>query len=457
MGSPLLIKNGVIVNADGQRKSDALLRNGRIETIGDEIEIACGTIDASGMLLMPGGVDPHVHLSPFVDDFSSGSSAALAGGITTIGVMAFPDAGESVEATLLRHTRDAEASSGVDAVFHSVLNAEGPPDASILDAIAASGQSTFKLFTMLGQFDEAHEAYVELLRAARARNLMAMFHCEDAAVIARALSSTLRRTRTDFCCYEGTRPVLSEVKAVQKVIALCELTGCAVYIVHLSSAEGLKACMDAQQRGLPVFVETRPIYLHLSSEKYCQPDGRLYVSFPPIRALKDSDALWRGLANGAVHTLGSDHAPLLKRQKLDPAHDLEHPRPGVGNLEEMLPMFFSEGVVKRGLSLERFVAVTSANAAKLLGLYPRKGAIAVGSDADLNIWDPSREITIDARNQQSRADFSAFEGWRVTGAPRITIKGGVVVCEDGRSIAGGGTANVLRRSPHAFPSLLANP
>jgi len=225
-------------------------------------------------------------------------------------------------------------------------------------------------------------------------------------------------------------------------------TGAPVYIVHLSLARALAVCAEAQARGLPVYVETRPLYLHLTEERLAEPDGPKYLGQPPPRRQADVDALWRGLSAGAIHTVCSDHAPWALAAKLDPALTVTDPRPGVENLQTLRPMLYSAGVRTGWLSLERFVALTATNAAKLMGLYPRKGAIAVGSDADLVIFDPARTRTIDdpartrtiddpARTRtidaamlRSRADYSVYEGWAVTGWPVMTLSRGEVVCAD---------------------------
>jgi dihydropyrimidinase len=449
-----LIRNGVVVNATGRITADVLIGGGKILAIGEKLEPPSGRteiIEADGTQLLPGGIDPHVHLAPFLDDFDTGSKAALAGGVTTIGVMSFVERGETIEAMLARHTREAAVQSRVDVVLHAVLNVETSPTPEALSAVVAAGQTTCKIFTMVEEFDREYTVFIALLHRARMLGLLPMFHCEDAAVTGEALRALQERQVGDLAHYEESRPALAEELAVQKVMTLCELTRCPVYIVHVSSARALGACEMAQARGLPVYVETRPIYLHFDAQEYHTPEGPLYVSFPPIRSAADGEALWRGLALGTVQTVGSDHAPLLREQKLGPTHCLADPRPGMSNLQEMLLVLYSEAVLRGRLSVERFVQVTSTNPAKLLSLYPRKGIIAVGADADITIWDPRQTLTFHAQDGYSRADFSLYEGWTLTGVPRMTIRRGEIAYRDGRITAVAGSGRVLSRRPAPTP------
>ena len=211
---------------------------------------------------------------------------------------------------------------------------------------------------------------------------------------------------------------MSEVVATQRAVALCEMTGAPVYVVHLSSAAALDVCRDAQARGLPVYVETRPLYLHLTRERFADDDGAKYVGQPPLREESDRLGLWDGLKSGAIHTICTDHAPWTLEQKLDPELHVGNLRPGVENLQTMLPMLYSEGVRSGAISLEQLVALTSTNVAKLFGLYPRKGTIAIGSDADLVLWDTDERRVIRDEDMFSRAGHSIYSGMEVTGWPR---------------------------------------
>jgi dihydropyrimidinase len=274
-----------------------------------------------------------------------------------------------------------------------------------------------------------------------------MIHCEDAAVMGAAIRRLTAAKQTSLGHYAESRPVLAEVAAVQQAAALCESTGAPVYVVHLSSARALEACRTARREKIPFYVETRPFYLHLTEEKLRGADAPLFIGQPPLRTRADIDALWAGLADGSIDVLATDHAPWKKAQKLDPALSVSNTRPGVSDLQFMLPMYFSEGVRKRALPIERFVATTSTNAARIFGLYPHKGAIREQSSADVVIWDPELRGRVSTEADYSNADYSPYEGWDVTGWPVATIRRGEVVYENGRASGAAGSGNVIRRAP----------
>ena len=235
--------------------------------------------------------------------------------------------------------------------------------------------------------------------------------------------------------------------STQRAVALAEATGAPIYVVHLSSARALEVCAAARARGVPIYVETRPLYLHLTSERFAEDDGAKYLGQPPLREPGDVAALWTGLQQGVVQTVCTDHAPWSLAAKLDPAHTLDNLRPGVENLQTLLPMLYSEGVRAGRLSLRRLVEVTSTNAARLFGLYPRKGTIAVGSDADLVIFDPQLTRTVEREMIKSNAGHSVYEGWEVTGWPVTTLRRGEVVFRDDEVDGRPGSGLLVRRGP----------
>jgi dihydropyrimidinase len=257
--------------------------------------------------------------------------------------------------------------------------------------------------------------------------------------------------RGGLASWAESRPVHAERAAVDRAVAICEATGSPVYIVHLSSQSALDSARRAQARGLPVFVETRPLYLYLTSAALREQDGGKYIGAPPLRESADVTAMWSGLADGSIHTLGSDHAPWSLRDKIDGTLDVTTARQGVADLETIMPMLFSAGVRTGRISLARFVELTSTNPARLFGLYPRKGTIAVGSDADLVVLDPALSRTIDGRSMQSNADYSVYDGREVHGWPRFTVSRGDVVLADGEVVAEPGRGRLLRQGPTAAP------
>jgi dihydropyrimidinase len=453
----LLVRGGLVATAEGRSEADVRVRNGTIAEVGPGLE-ANGerVIDAGGLLVLPGGIDPHAHLTQgedtpaqyrFADHLASGSEAALAGGITTVGNMTYPGQGVALQEGVARDERFVRENAICDIMLHPVLVDPSELDEAGIRALAEAGHTSIKIFMVIETFDRNLTDFVRVMRQAGEAGLMSVVPCEDPAIIAEATRDLVEAGKSSLRHYADSRPLLSETIATRRAIAYCETTGAPIYVVHLSAAEPLDICREAQERGLPVYVETRPIYLHFTRERYLEPEGPLFVGQPPLREAADVEALWKGLADGSVHTLGSDTVAWSREQKLDPSLDVENLRPGVPNLQEMFPVLYSEGVVKGRLSLERFVELYSTNSAKLFGLYPRKGTIAVGSDADLVIWDPDETREIERDGLFSRAGFSLFEGWTVTGWPRMTIRRGEVAYENGRITAQPGSGQVLRRGP----------
>jgi dihydropyrimidinase len=450
----IVIRNGEIVTAAGSiGRADIGIAEGIIVQIGGALE-GRQELDASGKLILPGGVDAHVHLSfpekedgqpGWVDDFTSGSAAALAGGITTLGNMTFLTSGETPFAGLGREAAVARDQTIADLFLHPVLREITPRILGEIPKLLDSGCNSIKLFTVFPRFDSQVRGYVEAIRRAGASGLLTLIHCEDYTLIEDATARLVATGKSSLRYYPASRPVISEVVATQRGVAFAEATGAPVYIVHLSSERALEVCAEAQSRGVPVYVETRPLYLHLTCERFEDEDGPKYVGQPPLREQPDVDALWAGIQQGVVHTVCTDHAPWSLSAKLDPAHTLTNLRPGVENLQTMLPMLYSEGVRAGRITLGRFVEVTSTNAAKLFGLYPRKGAVAVGSDADLVIFDPALTRTVEGSMLKSNADYSVYEGWQVTGWPVLTLRRGEIVYSDDEVIGKPGSGTILER------------
>jgi dihydropyrimidinase len=443
----LLIRRGRVVNADGARDLDVRIVGETIDEIGARLvprRAESRVIDASGRLVLPGGVDPHTHLHPpFADDLTSGSMAALAGGITTVGTFVGAQEGDDLREVLERSKERVQTEAIADVFLHVVAWPPSPDFASRISTAAELGQPSFKIFTpaLGGRVAEL----IRHLEAARDAGVVTMVHCEDEALLEAGVRRLEAEGRTSLRDYGASRPVVAEVAATQQLCVLCESTGAPIHIVHLSSARALEACRAARRAGLPLYVETRPLYLHLTAERMDGPDGPLHVGQPPLREEHDRQALWRGLGDGTIDVLATDHAPWTRAQKMDPALSITNLRPGMSDLQSMLPMYFSEGVRGRDLSLQRFVATTSTNAARIFGLYPGKGAIREGSDADIAIWDPDQLGTVTAAADLSQSDFSVYDGWKVKGWPVMTIRRGAIVYEDGRIAASAGSGRLIQR------------
>jgi len=358
---------------------------------------------------------------------------------------ASPD--ESVFDTLQRDADAVQQQAIADVFLHPVVTNPSGSLLADLPRLLDRGYSSVKFFMTFPGFDARVGAYLQLVRQAGQHGLLTMIHCEDQALTEAATARLLAAGQTSLRAYGESRPVLAEAVATQRAVALAEATGSPIYIVHLSSQRALAICADAQARGVPVFVETRPMYLHLTSERLNEPDGPKYIGQPPLREQSDVDALWDGLARGTIQTVCTDHAAWSLEAKLDPAHDLGNLRPGVENLQTMLPMLYSEGVRRGRLSLDRLIDVTSRNAARLFGLYPRKGSLNVGSDADIVVLDPHAERSITSSMLKSRAGYSVYEGWQVTGWPSQTIRRGEIVFDNEAVIDQPGSGRLLKCGP----------
>jgi dihydropyrimidinase len=461
----LVVRGATVVSPGRQEAADIGVRDGRIAQLGGAMT-GREEIAADGLLALPGGVDAHVHLMyqgllaqlreagefdadepGWVDDFWTGSLAAIGGGITTIGNMTFPLPGETPRDAVAREMAGAAPEAAVDWFLHPVLNDFAAAASGGIAALAADGHSSVKIFLTMPWVAADEPGLRAALAAARDAGSLTLLHCEAAGLLEQCGDDLIAHGRGALQNFPEARPVTAEVEAVDQAVALSTATGAPVYIVHLSSAAALDRARTARSGGIGVHVETRPLYLHLTRERFAQPDAGKYVGAPPLRDQADRDALWAGLAAGDVDTVCSDHAPWLLADKLDPSLNVVTARQGVADLETLMPMLFSEGVVTGRISLDQFVDLTSANAARLFGLHPRKGVIAVGSDADLALWDPQERRTVDGARMRSRADYSVYDGWDVQGWPRIVVQRGQVLLADGEILARPGQGQWLRRDP----------
>ena len=385
----IIIRGGEVFTEGSLRVADVRVVGSTIAEIGpglDARDADTQEIDASGLQVLPGGIDPHVHVGPDrVDDYTSGSTAALAGGITTISNFGSMAEGETPAETVARALPQIEAQTIADIIYHPIVSDPSTATAESLAALVDAGQTTIKVFMVRPTYDPNALGFVSTMYAARETGVLMMMHCEDAGIVLTTAERMLAEGRGSLNYFPDARPVAAEVAATQRAVAMAEATGAPIYIVHLSSERALRVAEAAQERGLPVYVETRPIYLHLTRERFEGPTPGLYIGQPPLREQSDLEALWDGIARGSVQVVGTDHVAYTREQKLDPAQNVVQHRAGMSNLQVMLPMLYSDGVVGGRISLERFVEVTSSNPARLFGLYPRKGTIAVGSDADLTL------------------------------------------------------------------------
>ena len=450
-----IIRGGEVFVEGGLRAADVRVVGSTIAEVGSGLEPRDANtqiFDADGLLVLPGGIDPHVHIGR-ADDYESGSRAALAGGITTISNFGGIREGDTPAETLQRARPEIEAQSIADVIFHPIVSDPATATVDTLEALATAEQTTIKVFMVRPSFDQAVPGFMATLRAARDTGVLMMIHCEDAAVVQSTAEQFIVEGRGSLAHFADARPVAAEVAATQRAVAMAEATGAPIYIVHLSSERALRVAEEAQARGLPVYVETRPIYLHLTRERFDGDTPGLYIGQPPLRTGDDLDALWDGIARGTIHVVATDHVAYTREEKLDPSQTVARHRAGMSNLQVMLPMLFSDGVDSDRISLDRFVEVTSTNPAKLFGLYPRKGVIAVGSDADLVLWDPDETRTIRDEDMFSGSGYSVHAGRVVTGWPTLTMRRGEIVYRDGEIRGEAGSGQLVPRSRWQDPGL----
>lgn len=454
----LVITGGAIVNEDGEFIADVGILGEKIAAIGSDLR-GREVIDATGHNVLPGGVDPHVHFSAYdappepawVDDFGSGSRAAAAGGITTVGHMSYPWHAQTLGETIARDQALAERDGIIDFAFHPVLTNPETQPISEIPELATQGHTTLKYFMSLGKYMSDPAPYVHAMRLARSADVPVLIHCEDAALLQDAMLALVEQGTLSPEFYPRSRPQTSEAAATARAIAFAEQTGASAYVVHLSCIPALEEVRRGRERGVDVWIETRPIYLFLTEERFAEPDGGKYFGQPPLRTKADQDALWEALASGEINTVATDHAPWMYADKVGAHLDIRTIPPGVADLDVMLPMLWSHGVHTGRISRQRFVQVTSSNAARLLGLYPQKGVIAVGSDADIAIWNPQLTRAISALDFQSKSDYTPYEGWENTGWPVNVTSRGEVIVRDGEVTARAGRARVPIRN--RVPSL----
>ena len=452
----LVVRNGLIVTSVGRTQGDLRIRDGTIVEIGANLTPAEGArvIDATGRLVLPGGVDTHVHLTPVrtassldgTDDFTSASRAALAGGTTTIGTFINQDPDESPETTMTEAADVAERTSIADVVLHYTVS-----DPTLLTpsdvAMLYERQFTIKIFMSRAAFDQNAHSYVNLIRAAGEAGVVTQLHAQDAGILSTTVERMVAEGRTALVGqnFADAGPVVAEEVGTQRAVGISEATGAPIYLVHMSAERPMRVAEAARARGLPVFTEVRFIYLHLTKEYFNRPDGSIYTGSPPLRDQSDQDYLWSAIARGSVDVVNTDHVGYTRAEKTDPDNGITRSRNAANYLQDQLPLLYSRGVRTGRITLERMVEVTSTNPAKLFGLYPRKGTIAIGSDADVVIWDPDLTRTIRDEDVLSNGGFSIFAGWEVTGWPILTIRRGEVVYENGEILAAPGSGQMAPR------------
>jgi dihydropyrimidinase len=449
----LAITGATAVTRAGVTPVDVGIRDGRIAQIAPPgaLEAASKTIDARGKLLLPGAVDPHTHLDAemfnlhTIDDFESGTVAAAAGGVTTIVDYAFQERGGTLAAAVEKWRAKAEGRAIIDYGFHIALLDPTAEAIAEIPRMVERGFTSFKIFMMMN-FEARARDFLRAFRVAGESRALLTIHAEDENLIGYCTEMLLRAGKESVEHFAASRPPLSESAAVKRALAMTQVTGAPAYFVHLSSRDAIAAIRRAREKGRAVLAETRPIYLYLSEERFLEPHGERYVGYPPLRAAEHRDAIWEALADGTVDVVATDHCSWTLDNKLS-ANRFTRVMPGMSNLETLVPMLYSEGVAKGRISLERMVDLVATNPARIFGMYPKKGVIADGSDADVVVFDPERKVTVHSHEMHSRADYDPFEGFEVTGWPAITISRGEAIVLDRVEHTARGRGKLIQRAP----------
>ncbi|HVE55332.1 MAG TPA: dihydropyrimidinase [Pyrinomonadaceae bacterium] len=450
-----LIKNGRIVTAVDDYRADILIEDEQISVIGKTLEMEADTvIDASGKLVIPGGIDPHTHMElPFggtssSDDFFTGTRAAAFGGTTTIIDFAVQTKGESMLAGADLWHQKAEGKAVIDYGFHLITTDFEDRHKPEMFKLIDEGITSFKLFMAYpGVFLSDDATIFRAMSAAGERGGLVCMHAENGIVINEIIKKFLAEGRTAPKYHALTRPTIAEAEGVHRAIALAEMAETPVYIVHLSCTDALNQVRQARDRGIPAFAETCPQYLFLSIDDYGEGfEGAKYVMTPPLREKHNHDELWKGLKMDDLQIIATDHCPFcMKDQKELGRDDFSKIPNGAPGVEYRMELIYNGGVVENRISLNRFVELTSTAAAKMFGMFPKKGTIAVGSDADIVIFDTEKEHTFTLEAQHMNVDYCAYEGKKIKGKVETVLSRGRVVIENGEHKGKAGDGQFLKR------------
>jgi dihydropyrimidinase len=458
----LVIKNGLITTASDQYTADILCEGETITAIGRNLSAPAGAevIDATGKLVFPGFIDPHVHVYlPFMgtyakDDYDTGSRAALVGGTTTLIEMCCPSRQDQPLEALDLWLSKAQGISACDFTFHMAVSRYDQSVEEQLRKIVKRGIASFKIFLAYkGAFGIDDTELYNTLRLAKELGVIVTAHCENETLVTELQKRLLAESKTGPEWHEPSRPVRVEAEGVHHLMTFAELTGAHVYVVHTSNDDAIQAAVAARRRGVNVWIETVAPYLVLD-ESYAQRpnfEGAKYVMSPPLRAKCHQDAIWNALASRTVSTIATDHAPFdFRGQKEMGRDDFTKIPNGIPSVEDRVNLVYTYGVKRGRIDVHTFVDACSTQAARLFGLFPRKGTIALGSDADLVVYDPAYRGKISQKSQQMNVDYSAFEAWEIAGRPSVVTVRGRIQVRDGKFVGQLGHGIFLERKPRHF-------
>ncbi|MDH5474121.1 MAG: dihydropyrimidinase [Cyclobacteriaceae bacterium] len=435
----ILIKNGRIITAVDDYQADIFIENETITVIGKNLSmVADKEIDAAGKLVLPGGVDPHVHLDmPFMgtyssDDYETGTRAALHGGTTSVIEFILQTQGDTLH-NALKTWQDKSLHKAVgDFSYHmAVTDFNDDVAKEVVQMIEEEGITSFKTFMAYkGALMIDDGQMVQLMKIVKKHGGLVTVHATNGDMIDSLISKNLSEGNTKPLYHYLSQPEVTEAEASARFADMLHYTGCPGYIVHMTCEGALNAVRKATHRNQKVFVETCSQYLMLDASKYDQEDGAKWVMSPPLREKKDQEALWAGINQGLIQVVGTDHCPFTWEQKQMGKDDFSKIPNGHPAIEHRVEFMYSEGVRKGKISLNKFVEICSTNAAKIFGMYPKKGTIAVGTDADIVIFDPHKTHTISSKTHHMNCDYSAYEGWEVTGKTEAVLLRGKIAIEN---------------------------
>lgn len=450
----ILVKGGTCVNPDGRFDADVLIEDGKIAKVGQNlIAKADETIDAVGKLVLPGGVDVHVHLpwptgeTISMDTISTGTLAAACGGVTTVIDFVIPNDGEPLIDALERKLSEAQDNAWVDYSFHVNVRGAVTEKLKEIPEIVRRGFPSFKIFMAYEGFRLETRDLLEVMETVTAAGGMISSHAEDGLLADHLTSKLTAQGNTALRFYPQARPNECESAAIANVLAYAARLGSRIHIHHVSTADGVDQIARARRAGVLVSAETCPHYLLFTDMDYA---GEIHqsaglVCAPPIKGRHDQDRLWEALSDGTLDAVATDHCPYSQAQKFAHLDDFTKVPGGLPGVETRLPLLFTRGVGSGRLSLEKLVELWSAGPARAFGLYPRKGLIAVGSDGDLTLIDPARSKTLKASELHMHSDCLPYEGWEVQGWPPTTILGGKVIVTNGTPSGGQPGGNLIPR------------
>ncbi len=458
MNVDLVVQNGTIVTSDTTLRADIGITDEQITLIKKNLRPSSETqvVDAKGMFVFPGAIDAHVHFQlPIggtisVDDFENGTKAAAMGGVTTVIDFATQEKGRSIQEAVEVRRKEADGNVCIDYGLHAGITDWNDATRGEIQQIIINGIPSFKMFMIYRERGLMADdgMLFQGLEETKKHGGMISVHAESAFILDMLIERYAKEMKTlGAYAHALSRPAYTESEAVHRAIKWAEATGGRLYIVHMSAGESVQYVHDARARGIDVYAETCPQYLLLDDSVFKQENGHYYASCPQVKKKTDNERLWQGLETGDVQVVATDTCTLNTQQKDTWGGDFRKIPYGLPGVETMLPLMYTEGVGKQHFSINHLIALISTNPAKIFGMYPQKGTIAPGSDADIVVFDPNKKVTLHANDLQTKCDWSPYENWSLKGYPNTTISRGKIIVSGGKFIGECGHGQFLKRKP----------